>query len=149
VARQQHLAEAALADHLEEVEVAGLGGGVRGRAQVDLLGRAGLKGGGRKEKERRGNRSEPSIRSRSHHPECARRCKQKADSVAILRCTSLFVHHRGRRLRLMSCTDRYGSTQGGGAVLLKGSVHANQRGQMFNSSRVTVVYSPEGRGWRS
>lgn len=40
--RQQHLAEAAFADHLEEVEVVGFGRGVGGRAQVDLLGWTGL-----------------------------------------------------------------------------------------------------------
>ena len=38
MACQQDLAEAALADHLEEVEVAGLGRGVGGRTEVDLLG---------------------------------------------------------------------------------------------------------------
>lgn len=42
MAGQQHLAEAAFADHLEEVEVIGLGRRVGRRAQVDLLGRAGL-----------------------------------------------------------------------------------------------------------
>ena len=65
VARQQHLAEAALADHLEEVEVAGLGGGVRGRAQVDLLGRAGLKGGD--ERRRREGEIGQSHRSGRDH----------------------------------------------------------------------------------
>lgn len=42
MARQQHLAEAAFADHLEEVEVIGFGRGVGGRAEVDLLGWTGL-----------------------------------------------------------------------------------------------------------
>lgn len=42
MAREQHLAEAALADHLEEVEVAGFGGGVGGWTEVDLLGWTGL-----------------------------------------------------------------------------------------------------------
>lgn len=45
MARQQDLAEAAFADHLEEVEVARFGRRVGGRAEVDLLGRAGLLGG--------------------------------------------------------------------------------------------------------
>lgn len=42
MAREQHLAKAALADHLEEVEVVGFSRGVRRRAEVDLLGWTGL-----------------------------------------------------------------------------------------------------------
>ena len=48
MAREQHLAKAALADHLEEVEVAGFGGGVGGWTEVDLLGWTGLRGEGEK-----------------------------------------------------------------------------------------------------
>lgn len=58
MAREQHLAEAALADHLEEVEVAGFGGGVGGRTEVDLLGWTGLRGGGG-EREKRMRMLEP------------------------------------------------------------------------------------------
>lgn len=42
MAREQHLAEAALTDHFEEVEVVGFRRGVRGRAEVNLLRWTGL-----------------------------------------------------------------------------------------------------------
>ena len=84
VARQQHLAEASLADHFEEVEVTGLGGWVGGRAQVDLLGRAGLEGGERGREERRGNRvsSYRSCGDRTTRSACVD-VNTREDSIAI------------------------------------------------------------------
>lgn len=56
---KENLSEAALPDDLEEVEVGGLGGGVRGGAQVDLL-----RGAGLESKEKRGEKTSDQATDR-------------------------------------------------------------------------------------
>lgn len=61
VACQQNLAEAALADHFQEVEIAGLGCWVGGWTEVDLLGWTGLQMAARDE-EREKRREGEEVR---------------------------------------------------------------------------------------